>query len=88
MSKPAMPPIDRLLEPLSQCIRGDGEEALLNLKADAELQARMDSLARRSDEGQLTAPERVEYETYIRLGNIIAILQAKARSRRLSTAAG
>lgn len=77
------PPLaDRLLEPLSRCIRGDGEQELLNLRADEALQSRIDVLADRCDEGQLTPEERAEYETYVRLGNFIAILQAKARLRQ------
>ncbi len=76
------PLVDRLLEPLSRCIRGEGERELLNLRADTELQARIDELADKCDEGLLTPEERTEYETYIRFGNFVAILQAKARLRR------
>jgi hypothetical protein len=82
------PPSTRLLEPLSKCIRGDAENELLNLRADLELQTRIDALAERCDEGSLTADERDEYETNVRFGNFIAILQAKARSRRRIPAAG
>ena len=76
------PLVDRLLEPLSRCIRGEGERELLNLHADTELQARIDELADKCDEGLLTPEERTEYETYVRFGNFVAILQAKARLRR------
>ena len=76
------PLVDRLLEPLSRCIRGDGERELLNLRADAALQARIDELAGKCDEGLLTPEERADYETYVRFGNFVAILQAKARLRR------
>lgn len=75
------PIVDRLLEPLSRCIRGDGERELLNLRADETLQARIDELADKCDEGALTPDERAEYETYVRFGNFVAILQAKARLR-------
>ena len=57
--------VDRLIEPLSRCIRGRGEEDLLSLRADAALQARIDELADRCDEGTLTPEEREEYETYV-----------------------
>jgi hypothetical protein len=39
----------------------------------------MDELAEKCNEGKLTPDEREEYETSIRFGNFIAILQAKAR---------
>ena len=73
------PLVDRLIEPLSRCIRGEGVQELLNLRADSALQARIDELADRCDQGTLTHEERGEYETYVRFGNFIAILQAKAR---------
>ena len=76
------PLVDRLLEPLSRCIRGEGERELLTLRADGTLQARIDELADKCDEGALTADERAEYETYVRYGNFVAILQAKARRRQ------
>jgi hypothetical protein len=74
--------IDQLLEPLSNCIRGEGERALLDLRADETLQARINKLAEGCNEGTLTNAERDEYETYVKFGNFIAILQAKARARR------
>jgi len=80
--------VDRLLEPLSRCIRGQGEQELLRLRADAALQARIDELADRCDEGTLTAEERTEYETYISFGNFVAVLQAKARLRRNQSPTG
>jgi hypothetical protein len=53
--------------------------ALIQLRADPELQARMDELADKCNEGQLTTEERDEYETSIRFANYLAIIQAKAR---------
>ena len=76
---PSISLLDRLLDPLSRCIRGEGERDLISLRADSALQARIDELARRCDEGTLSSAERDEYETYVRFGNFIAILQAKAR---------
>jgi len=75
------PLVDHLLDPLSRCIQGEGEKELLKLRADGALQTRIDELANKCDEGLLTREERAEYETYVRFGNFIAILQAKARSR-------
>jgi len=52
---------------------------LVQLKADAKTQARVDQLAGKCNEGDLTPAERSEYETFVAAGNLIAILQAKAR---------
>ena len=81
------PLVDRLLEPLSRCIRGDGERELLKLRADETLQGRIDELADKCDEGTLTTDERAEYETYVRFGNFVGILQAKARLRQKQSSA-
>jgi hypothetical protein len=62
--------LDRLVDPVART---------LELRADPKLQARMDKLARECNEGLLTPDVREEYETSIRFGNFIAILQPKAR---------
>ena len=71
--------LDRLLDPLSRCLTREGARELLELRADAVAQARLSELAEKCNEGLLTSEERREYETYVHLGNFIAILQAKAR---------
>jgi len=71
--------LDRLLEPLSRCLTPEVAERLVQLRADPQLQARIDELAGKCTEGGLAQEERVEYEAYVRTGNLIAILQAKAR---------
>jgi hypothetical protein len=78
--KTATATLDRLVEPVVRTLTPEVARALVNLRADPELQARMDTLAQRCNEGQLTPEEREEYETSIRFGNFIAILQAKARA--------
>jgi len=68
-----------MLEPVSNCLTPEVARRLVQVRADPELQARIDDLADRCTEGTLTAEEKREYETYVRAGNLIAILQAKAR---------
>ena len=43
------------------------------------MQGRIEELADKCTEGSLTPEERDEYEAMIRVGNFVAILQAKAR---------
>ena len=78
--KPANSIIDRLAEPVVRTLTPKVAKALVKLRADPELQRRMDELAEKCNEGQLTPGEREEYESSIRFGNFIAILQAKARA--------
>src|SRR5579863_979671 len=52
--------LDRLLDPVSRCLTPDAARQLVALRADPDLQERMDALADKNTEGQLTAEEREE----------------------------
>ena len=71
--------LERLLAPVSRCLNVEAARKLVRIKADAKTQARVSKLARKCNEGELTPRELAEYEQYVRVGNLIAILQAKAR---------
>ena len=71
--------LERLLEPVSSSLNDEAARKLIGIKADRRAQMRVAELARKCNEGELTAEERDEYETYIMAGEFIAILQAKAR---------
>ena len=71
--------LERLLEPVSSSLNEEAARKLIGLKADRKAQARVDELARKCNEGQLTPEERQQYETYVLAAEFIAILQAKAR---------
>jgi hypothetical protein len=72
--------LDRILEPVSRCLTPEVAKHLVDLRADPQTQARIDELADKSNEGELTDAERAEYETYVRAIDFITILQLKARS--------
>lgn len=71
--------LDRLLEPVSSSLNEEAARKLIGLKADRQARARVAKLARKCNEGGLTADEREEYEMYVLAGEFVAILQAKAR---------
>ena len=71
--------LERLLEPVNQSLNVEAARKLIRLKADSATQTRVDELARKCNEGELTPAERSEYERYVTAGTLIAILQAKAR---------
>lgn len=71
--------LDRLLDPISRCFGRKSARALIELQADPVAQARIEELATKCNEGRLSDKERREYETYVHIGNLVAILQAKAR---------
>ena len=64
---------------VGRCLDRQSAEALLRLRADSELQGRIEELADKCSEGRLSLEERDECEALIRVGNFLAILQAKAR---------
>jgi hypothetical protein len=76
-----LPTLDRLLEPVTWCPTPDALRELIDLRADVDLQERLETLADKNTEGQLTVDEREKYETYVRAIHVVSILQAKARLR-------
>jgi hypothetical protein len=62
--------LNRILEPVSRCLTPGVARQLVKLRADPETQARIDKLADKCNEGQLTKAER----------DFLTILQLKARS--------
>ena len=72
--------LDRLLEPFVSCLTPEVAAKVADLRADEEIQDRIDYLADRSNEGLLSAEERDEYEGYLHAIDVITVLQAKARS--------
>lgn len=76
---PAHTAFERVLAAVGQCLDKQSAEALLRLRADKEMQGRIEELADKSTEGRLTPVERDEYEALIRVGNFVDILQARVR---------
>jgi hypothetical protein len=71
--------LDRLLEPISRSLNPASARALAEMEADPVAQTRVAELAEKCNQGVLSAVEQKEYETYVHAGNLIAVLQAKAR---------
>ncbi len=71
--------IDILLGANSLRMPEEFAQDLVNLRAPKEVQARIDELAERCNEGTLTDSERVEYEGYVHAIHLIGVLQARAR---------
>ena len=70
--------LDRMLEPVTQCFTPEVARRLLDLQPDSAIQARIDELASKANEGSLSAEERAEYEEYVEAVDLIAILRSKA----------
>jgi len=71
--------IDEMLEPLAEALTPDAARLFAELKAPPSVQARVDELAAKCNEGELTDRERADYEKYVRIGNLFALIKAKAK---------
>jgi hypothetical protein len=71
--------LDQLLTPLGDCLTPDVARQVVDLRAAADVQARLEVLADKSTEGQLSAEERAEYETAVAAIEFLSVLQAQAR---------
>ena len=71
--------LERAIAPVARCLNSESAAALLAAPADPQTQARLDELAEKANEGQLTPKETEEYDALILLGDLVAILQARAR---------
>ena len=72
--------LDRLLNPVRDVLTPEVARAIADLRADAMTQARLDDLAERHNEGQLSPEELTEYQALVNGINLTSVLQAKARS--------
>ena len=70
---------DRATEPVLRILSRDQVMKIIDFHGDEELQQRIEELARKSNEGELTEAERAEYEGYAQGNKFVALLQAKAR---------
>jgi hypothetical protein len=70
---------DRGTDPILRLLTPEQARAVVAYRGDDALRQRIDELAARNAEGDLSESERSEYEGYVRANTFVAILQAKAR---------
>lgn len=78
ITEPAV--LDRLLEPVTEILTPAVAKGIAEMRAEPLLQARLDELATKANQGRLTPAERQEYAEYLDAIDFIGILQAKARA--------
>ena len=71
--------LEEMLEPVSRSFGRETARSLVALRVSKRMQARVEKLAEKCNEGKLTGSERAEYEAYVQASTLIGILQAKAR---------
>ena len=70
---------DRGVRPMLEIVLPEKADAVIAFQADPDLQARIEELARKSTEGELTEDERAEYAGYVRANKFVAILKRQAQ---------
>ena len=72
--------LDHFLDPLGVMFTPEVAQQVVAFRVDASTQARIDALADKCTEGQLTAAEGEQYDTYLMAIDFLTVLQAKART--------
>jgi len=70
---------ERATDPIIQFFTPQKAKELVAYRGDPALAKRIDELAQKCNEGELSEAEQAEYEAYVRANKFIAVLQAKAR---------
>jgi len=70
---------DRGVRPMLEIVLPGKADAVIGFQADPHLKARIEELARKSTEGELTEDERAEYAGYVRANKFVAILKRQAQ---------
>ncbi len=75
--------LDSLLEPFSRCLDAESAQRVSEFHIDHVVEARIQTLAERANDGLLNQDERAEYESLVNATDLISILKLKA-SRHLN----
>lgn len=71
--------LDRFLEPVTEAFTPELARVLVDLRADAELQAEVEVLREKANMGTLSPDEEVAYRDFVEAVDVISIIQSKAR---------
>ncbi len=73
---------DRGVSPVLQIVLPGREQHVIEFQPDPVLRARIDELATRSTEGELTEEEHLEYVGYVRANKFVSILKRQAQRQQ------
>jgi hypothetical protein len=82
MSTTSPPPLlEALADTVAACLDAASLRAIAHLQLDSRTRERLDELADRANEGQLTPEETAEYQGFIRASEFLGLAQLRARVR-------
>lgn len=70
---------ERVIESTTDRLLPEAAAAILRFDFRETDHRRIAELAEKSNEGLLTEDERTEYDNYVRIGNVLALIQSMAR---------
>ena len=71
--------LDRFLQPVTEAFTPELARALVDLRADSELEAEVEVLRQKANMGTLSPDEEVAYKDFVEAVDVISIIQSKAR---------
>ena len=71
--------LDRFLEPVTDAFTLEFARRIVDLRVDDELQAEIDILRRKANEGTLSPEQDAAYMDFVEALDVISIIQSKAR---------
>ena len=71
--------LGRIISPISRCLTPAAARRILSVRPKASANRRLATLAAKCDRGTLTPEERAEYQLFVEVGDLVALLQAKDR---------
>jgi hypothetical protein len=72
-------PPAHILDAAANCFTHEVAARILEVRLDPDIQARVDELGEKANEGALTADERSEYELLIEKADLVGIFKSLAR---------
>lgn len=71
--------LDRLLDPVTEAFTPELARRLAGLRADDDIQAEIEGLREKANEGTLSPDEEAAYKDLVEAIDVISIIQSKAR---------
>ena len=73
--------LEALAESVAACLDAPSLRAIARLEIDGRTRDRLDELAEKANEGDLTPEERAEYQGFIGVSEFLGLAQLRARAR-------
>ena len=71
--------LGQVIAPIGRSLSPATARAILSMRADKSTKRRVEQLARKCNHGTLSPEERAEYQLFVEVGDLVGLLQAKAR---------